>query len=141
MRSSTPTRTVYIVDGDASVRDGLSRLMDSANLEARPFANVADLLDQAHWIRAACVLLDVAVLRNCDAAGNDALHKIAKVLPIIALSADDDAAASNRARALGARSFFHKPVDSAALLDAIDWAIQSNGRSTPPENHEVPHGS
>jgi FixJ family two-component response regulator len=47
-------------------------------------------------------------------------------LPIIAVSARDDADTSNRARQLGARLFLRKPVDDQALLDAIRWVLESD---------------
>lgn len=126
MKKPGPLRVVYVVDCDASVREAVSRLMDAADLEARPIACVAELLDQTSWKQAACILLDMSLLRDCDAAANTALHAVAKVRPVIALSADDDTASSALARELGARSFFHKPVDATALLDAIEWAIQND---------------
>ncbi len=42
-------------------------------------------------------------------------------MPVIALTAVDDPGAEAKARAFGAQFFFHKPVDSQALLDAIAW--------------------
>jgi FixJ family two-component response regulator len=48
------------------------------------------------------------------------------MLPLIALSAADDASAQRTADELGARAFFRKPVDAAALIDSIDWAIRKN---------------
>jgi len=127
-----PLRIVYIVDRDQSVREGLGRLMDSADLEAHPCASVADLLDHAHWRQAGCILLDISALRDCDAAVNAALHAVAEVLPVIALSASDNTADRDLARTLGARSFFHKPVDAAALFDAIDWVVHNGGPRRPP---------
>jgi DNA-binding response OmpR family regulator len=45
-------------------------------------------------------------------------------LPVIALSARDDPQARRTARELGARAFFRKPVDAAALLDSINWVTR-----------------
>ncbi|OPY69322.1 MAG: Transcriptional regulatory protein TdiR [Syntrophorhabdus sp. PtaU1.Bin002] len=44
-------------------------------------------------------------------------------LPIIVISASDDGQVRDTARKLGAVSFFRKPVDDQALLDAVLWAI------------------
>ena len=131
MSKSASVRIVYVVDGDASVREGMSRLMDAAGLEARPCASVPEFLDQARGMRVACVLLDVWGARQCEAAVRNALLAVAKVLPVIALSSSDDPAARQLARELGAQSFFRKPVDAAALLDAIEWVMQGDGRSPP----------
>ena len=125
-----PSRIVYVVDRDESVRAGLRRLMDSADFEAHPCASVQEFLESAHWRQAACVLLEVSMLKDCDAAVNAALRSVAEVLPVIALSASDNDADSDLARALGARSFFRKPVDAAALFDAIEWAVHNRSRHT-----------
>jgi|KBSMisStandDraft_5_1062788.scaffolds.fasta_scaffold647990_1 FixJ family two-component response regulator len=130
MSKSASVRIVYVVDGDASVREGMSRLMDAAGLEARPCASVPEFLDQARGMRVACVLLDVWGARQCEAAVRNALLAVAKVLPVIALSSSDDPTARHLARELGAQSFFRKPVDAAALLDSIEWVMQGDGRST-----------
>ncbi|MDL9997517.1 response regulator [Variovorax sp. J22P240] len=124
-------RIVYVVDGDASVREGLSRLMDSAGLEARPCASVPEFLGQARGMGVACVLLDVWGARECEATVRTALHAVAKVLPVIALSSSDDPIARRLAKEMGAQSFFRKPVDGAALLDSIEWVMQGDGHSAP----------
>ena len=131
MSKSASVRIVYVVDGDASVREGMSRLMDAAGLEARPCASVPEFLDQARGMRVACVLLDVWGARQCELAVRNALLAVAKVLPVIALSSSDDPTARHLARELGAQSFFRKPVDAAALLDSIEWVMQGDGRSPP----------
>lgn len=131
MPKSTAQRVVFVVDSDASVREGLSRLMDAAGLEARPCASVPEFLGQAVGTRVACVLLDVRTARDCEAAVGAALHTVAKVLPVIALSSSDDPTARRLAKQMGAQSFFRKPVDGAALLDSIEWVMQGDGRSAP----------
>jgi FixJ family two-component response regulator len=45
-------------------------------------------------------------------------------IPVIVISASDDALIREHARKLGAAAFFRKPVDDQTLLDAIWWAIQ-----------------
>ena len=44
-------------------------------------------------------------------------------IPVIVISASDDAQVREQARELGAVAFFRKPIDDQALLDAISWAI------------------
>jgi CheY-like chemotaxis protein len=44
-------------------------------------------------------------------------------IPVIAVSAHDDANTRERARELGAAAFFRKPVDGEVLIDAIKWAM------------------
>jgi FixJ family two-component response regulator len=44
-------------------------------------------------------------------------------IPVIAVSALDDAETRERARKLGAAAFFRKPVDGQALIDTIHWVM------------------
>lgn len=48
--------------------------------------------------------------------------------PVICLAAFDDKKTRQRARELGAVAYFTKPVDDQALIDAINWAIQTRTR-------------
>ena len=129
MSKTGAMRIVYVVDGDASVREGLSRLLESAGLEAMPCASVEDFLVRVQAHQPVCVLLDVSGVWERDASVRASLHSVARTLPIIALSSSDGTAARRRAREMGARHFFHKPVDAAALLDSIDWVAHVDGRN------------
>ena len=55
---------------------------------------------------------------------------MAAAIPVIALSVRDDAEIRRVARKLGAQAFFRKPVDAAALLDAIDWVTRAEERAS-----------
>jgi FixJ family two-component response regulator len=112
---------VYIVDGDAAVRQGLARVMDSAGLEPSPCDTIESFLGQASGARFACTVLDVDDPRLRDPALRARLRDTAATIPIVALSARDDPEARRTARDVGARSLFRKPVDAAALLDSIGW--------------------
>jgi FixJ family two-component response regulator len=118
---------VYIVDADASVRQGLARLVDSAGLEAMPCDSTAAFFQQGPTARGACALLDISALLLGDPGQWAKLRAAAQSMPIVALSADDDPATRRMARAMGARAFFRKPVDAAALLDSIDWVMHTEG--------------
>jgi FixJ family two-component response regulator len=125
-------RVVYIVDTDVSVRQGLSRLVDSAGLESRPCDSIDAFLHPAPGACAACALLDVSDPRLREPVLRSRVRAMAEAIPVIALSAHDDPATRRMARELGAQAFFRKPVDSAALLDSIDWVMraEAHDRST-----------
>lgn len=127
MPNSRPAGTVYVVDGNAAVREGLMRLMDAAGKQAHACESLAELLQQAQRLRNACVLVDVQAWRQCPPDLRGTVHYIASMLPFIVLSSGDNPSARRQARELGARAFFHKPVDAAALLDAIDWVLHGDG--------------
>ena len=125
MPKSELARVVYIVDSDASVRQGLSRLVDSAGLESVPCDSIEAFLGQTPGTRSACALLEVSGLRQCEPAAWSRLRAMAAAVPVIALSAHDDPAMRRLAQELGAEAFFRKPVDAAALLDSIDWVTRA----------------
>jgi len=118
---SKGAHVIYIVDGDESVKQGLSRLVESAGLEARPCSCVEDLLRQTAEGHAGCALLDLSSPGLQQPALWQQLRAMAAALPVIALSASDDTRTRRMARELGAQAFFRKPVDATALLDSIDW--------------------
>lgn len=116
---------VYIVDADAAVRQGLSRLVDSAGLEAKPCESADAFLRLGPAGHRACALIDVADLLQSEPAPWLRFRAAAKNMPVIALSAGDDPATRRVARELGAQAFFRKPVDAAALLDSIGWLMRT----------------
>ena len=120
---------IYIVDDDESVRAALLLLMRSAEWEAQAFASVEEFLERVSLTRHDCIILD---LRMQGMDGFDLLEKLSSgelAVPVIVVSAFDDRQSRERARSMGARAYFRKPVDDQALIDAIQWSLEdSNAR-------------
>ncbi len=112
---------VYIVDDDDAVRDGLARLLRSAGLDPRPFATAAGFLAEVSNAERGCVLLDITMPLMSGPQVQACLNDRKIALPVITVSARDDAPTRAWTRDLGARMFLRKPVDDQALLDAINW--------------------
>jgi two-component system response regulator FixJ len=127
MRHIPDRPVVYIVDDEESVRKGFSLLMRSAELPCRAFASAEQFLAELDPRQEGCVLLDITMPGLTGLQLQAELKKRRIRLPIIAVSASDDADASSRARQLGARFFLRKPVDDQALLDAIHWVLEDEG--------------
>ena len=130
MSTTTPaTRDkpmIYIVDDEESVRKGFSRLMRSAGMPCRDFASAEQFLAEMDPQQEGCVLLDITMPGLTGLQLQSELKKRRIRMPIIAVSARDDADTSSRARQLGARFFLRKPVDDQALLDAIRWVLEGD---------------
>ena len=124
--STVARALLYIVESDLSVREGLTRLAASAGFETKPCASAEAFLLEASSGHAACAVVDIADVDLRDPALRARLTAVATFLPIIALSSRDDPQAQRTARELGARAFFRKPVDAAALLDSIDWVTRKD---------------
>lgn len=132
MARTNSESVVYVVDDDDSVRKGLTRLLRSAGFESRAFGSVEKFLDEVRDEPSTCVLLDITMPHLSGLQVQARLKSKGIHMPVIAVSARDDAETARAARELGVHAFFRKPVDDQALIDAIRWAIGSDkeGRST-----------
>jgi FixJ family two-component response regulator len=130
---TTKQSMVYVIDDDESIRRSFERLLRSAKLKVETFSSPDNFLNTLIQKENACILMDV---RMPGSTGFDLQQRLAALgisVPVIVVSASDDIQIRENARQLGAVSFFRKPVDDQALLDAILWAIsgarkKNNGR-------------
>ena len=126
MASDKSALIVYILDDDDAVRDGLARLLRSAGLDPRPYATAESFLEAVSNASRSCVLLDISMPKMSGPQVQACLNQRGITLPVITLSARDDARARSWTHDLGARMFLRKPVDGQALLDAINWVCQAD---------------
>jgi FixJ family two-component response regulator len=119
---------VYVIDDDESVRRALERLLRSADLHAETFSSADEFLNSPKQKKNACILIDIRIPGSTSFDLQQKLTAFDMRIPVIVISASDDAQIRERARELGAVSFFRKPVDDQALLDAIWWAILGTKR-------------
>jgi FixJ family two-component response regulator len=121
---------VFVVDYDPSARKGIARLLRTANYEVRDFDSADAFLDALDSEIPAVVVLDVGILDMSCERLREQLEARGLQLPIIVLTAHDDAETRRNAQKLKAAGFFRKPVDGTALLDAIDWSMRSRGQNS-----------
>ena len=115
--------TVYVIDDDPSVRDGLDSLFRSVGYDTRSFASPKDFLSHRQSDGPACLVLDV---RMPDASGLDFQNELAGIgnlIPIVFLTGHGDVPMSVRAMKAGAVEFLLKPFREQDLLDAIREAL------------------
>ena len=122
---------IYIVDDDQSVRTNLARLMCSAGFAAQAFASAEDFVAAAGTLEPGALLLDITLPGVSGHQLQAELNRRQVNLPVIAISARDDADTRHLARQLGARYFFRKPVDPQALIDGIQWVQDPEARRAP----------
>src|SRR5438128_1428578 len=114
---------VFVVDDDASVREGLGSLIRSAGLRVETFASAQEFLDSPRSDVASCLVLDV---RLPGLSGLDLQERMAEAdieIPIIFITGHGDVPTSVRAMKAGAVEFLTKPFRDRDLLDAIRQAI------------------
>ncbi len=116
---------VAVIDGDASVRKALKRLLRAANLDADTFASARDFLNSLLSNRPDCIVLDFEMPGMNAADVQRQLAREGMPAPIILVSGLDDL--QNRAQCMsaGAVAYLCKPFDGEELLGAIYRAVGS----------------
>jgi two-component system, LuxR family, response regulator FixJ len=117
---------IAIVDNDDSIRRSLLRVVQSAGYAAESFASARAFLDWLPRGRAACLVLDVHM---DEMSGFDLQDKLA--VPIIFITAHDDAATLDRIEKSGASGHLRKPFGEKSVLEAIRRAVSANGLAEP----------
>jgi len=116
---------VYVVDDDASARNGVARLIRSAGLMPKTFASGEEFLAAPRPKMPSCLVLDVNLP---GVNGLDLQQKLAKSdvqMPVIFLTGHGDIPMTVRAVKAGAVNFLTKPFDDEELLNAIRQCITS----------------
>ena len=128
--------SVFVVDDDPSARNGLARLLRTAAYDVRDFASGGEFLDSLGPEVSevvGCLVLDARMPGLSGEELQTELKARGARLPVIVITADDDPETRRKAREMGAAGFFRKPVDGAALLDAVDWVLQLSSTGSKPE--------
>jgi FixJ family two-component response regulator len=117
------TRTVAIVDDDASVLRGLTRLLTASGHQTRGYASATDLISEIDTVQPACIIADVAMPKTSGLELQRALLSAAEPYPIVFLTGCGDVPTSVEAMKYGAVDFLEKPVERDVLLDAVARAL------------------
>jgi len=123
---------ISIVDDDLSVRRALRRLVQSAGYTVEAFASAREFLDSSPSGRTACLVLDIHLDGMSGFELSEQLAEDRTAIPIIFITARDDALTRERVRRAGVAAYLPKPFDEQALLDAIRSAVDGGPRSTRP---------
>jgi FixJ family two-component response regulator len=122
-----PLQTVFVVDDDHDVREGLKALLDSVGLRCEAFPSTQEFLQHQRPNEASCLVLDV---RLPGANGLDFQRELADAqvsMPIIFISGHGDIPMTVKAMRAGAVGFFTKPLHEQDLLDSIHIALERDG--------------
>ena len=135
-RHSTLVPTVFIIDDDASVRKGLSRLLRSAGYTVETYPSAEEFLRREHFDGVGCIVLDVQMPGLSGMDLQEELSKADYHMPIIFVTGHGDIPMSVQAMKKGAVDFMTKPFDDKELLRAVENAIEKDGLGRT-EYHEV----
>ena len=119
----TPSSLVFVIDDDASVRKGLSRLLRSVGYATELFASATDYLQREPYGGIGCLVLDIRMPKLSGIDLQLQLNEQGSDLPVIFLTAHGDLPMGIAAMKRGAVDFLTKPVDESSLIDAVRRAL------------------
>lgn len=117
-----PMFAVFIVDDDAGVLKGLSRLLRARGYDARPYTSPQEFLAHHDAAVPGCAVLDVALPGLNGLELQQALTAGGTHRPVIFITGKGDVPTSVRAMKAGAIDFLTKPVSGKDLLEAVSRA-------------------
>jgi len=123
---SSTHSTVFVVDDDRSVREGLVDLIHSVGMNVEAFGSAQEFLRHKRPETPACLVLDV---RLPGPSGLDLQRQLGRSehpIPVIFITGHADIPMSVRAMKDGAVEFLTKPFRDQDLLDAIHQALDSD---------------
>ncbi|MBN3727100.1 response regulator transcription factor [Burkholderia sp. Ac-20379] len=114
---------VYVVDDHDSMREALTTLLRSVDLNVLAFASAQEFLALDKPDVPSCLILDVRLKGQSGLAVQDQIVAGALGLPIIFITAYGDIEMSVKAMKNGAFDFLAKPFRDQDLLDAVASAL------------------
>ena len=112
---------VYLVDDDKSVRRAFELFLKSAGLDFRSFGSANDFLAVYKQGLQDTLVLDLNLpgMSGCDLLTE--LDRQGIHLPVIVVTAFDDATSREKCRQYGVKAYLRKPVDGETLIDIIQY--------------------
>jgi two-component system response regulator FixJ len=122
-------RCVHIVDDEANVRDALTVLLSTAQIEPRSYGSAEEYLTSNQLTNPACVLLDnqlpgmsgIELLKRIVASASDS--------NVVMITGYGDIPTAVLAMKAGAFHFVQKPFDAEALLGIVEEALSRDDLS------------
>ena len=115
---------VAVVDDDASVRRALTRLLQSADLRVFTYASAIEFLDTGLSSAPECLILDIHLGGMSGLELLSRLRELGHNLPVLIITAHDDAQAREAAARGGCTAYLRKPLDATMLLEEVATAMK-----------------
>ncbi len=124
MSASAPL--IAVVDDEPAVRAALQRLLRLADFDVATYASGEDLLASLAARPPACVLLDLNMPGLSGLGTLDVLWRDHRELPVICITAGEDASLAEQVAQGGARELLQKPFSHDALVGAVARALRGS---------------
>ena len=126
---------VHVVDDDEAMRQSMTFLLRTANLEARTYESALAFLEALPQVKTGCIVTDV---RMPGMSGIDLMKRLRELnvsLPMIVITGHGDVPLAVEAMKGGALDFLEKPFDDEVLLAAVRSAL--NAQATDSERQAL----
>lgn len=118
-----PHPLIGVVDDDASILRALQRLLGAAGFSVKTFGSGEELLAWSDIDTIGCLVLDVHLNGLSGFDVQERLLGGRHAIPIVFITAHDDAATRARARRAADSQYLRKPFDEHTLIQAIQTAL------------------
>jgi FixJ family two-component response regulator len=121
--------TIFLIDDDRSVREGLTSLIESVGLTVKTFPSALEFLALDPVEAEGCLILDVEMPGMSGLDLQRKMNSSGICLPVIFLTGHGDIPMTVEALKAGAVHFLTKPVREDALMDAIRQALEHDRKT------------
>jgi two-component system, LuxR family, response regulator FixJ len=115
---------IAIIDDNESIQDSLRDLIESGGFEARCFGSAKAFLESDLRCGAACLIVDIRMPKMSGLELQARLKQEGHNIPIIFVTAYDDAEVRALAMKEGAVEFLQKPFDHQMLLGILRATLE-----------------
>jgi len=124
-----PNETVFVVDDDTAVRQGLRFMLRAAGYSVEAFPSARSFLEDYDPRRGGCLLLDVQMPQMTGLELQQRLNVRGWRIPVIFITGHGTVPLAISAMKAGAFDFIEKPLREDALLESIERALHWNDRA------------
>lgn len=117
-------KRIHLVDDEESVRRSTSFMLRTSGYDVDTYPSGVAFLDKLQNARPGCILLDVRMPEMDGLEVQQELHARGIALPVIVLTGHGDVSLAVKAMKAGAVDFLEKPMESRALIDAINRGFE-----------------
>jgi FixJ family two-component response regulator len=114
---------VCVIDDDMSLLRALRRLLGAGGFQVKTFSSAEDFLDCANPRTPGCLVLDVHLGGLSGFELHERLVAAGRRIPVVFITAHDDASTRDRAHRAGAVEYLRKPFDDESLIAGINRAL------------------
>jgi FixJ family two-component response regulator len=122
---------ITIVDDDASVRAGVTRLLRSLGFSVYAFASASEFLLSPQLSETACLIADVEMPGMNGVELQQHLIAHGHSTPIVFITGFPEDRVRDRVMSAGAVDFLRKPFDVPQLIECVERALRRQSHSRP----------